>query len=681
MLVLCLDFTVSAGGKKEAPKPTEFKMGFLTSLSGSFAAVGETQKKGVLLAAEEVNAKGGLNMPWGKVKVTTLIKDDEAKLDVGVRRFRELTGEGINALTGTVWNPMSAAINEETKINPLPYLAGNVPALDSFKKGNPAVGTFSVAFTPWSIGYLAGASVVQKMGKKTIFFVSRADSWGKTIYEGLQAALKQYGGQVIGFAEYPLGTVDFSTAINKALEVKADVFMACQFGGDAIAIFKQAYDMGLHKKSMLFNTFTTNVVGKGIPADALKELYALSFYYYNLEGFDNPELVKKAKEYTEAHVKMFKEAPDAYGTICYMAAKLIFEAVEKGRDLRPGRGFQGHEHDDLRHGEGEDGLPQRPGTSRRLSRLHREGQGREGHEEPRRRLVGAGLLRRRIRSAVPRFSRVLTHREQPSGRLRRRNVFRSQRMSAYIIETKKVSKIFDGFRAVDKVDFTVRENDAVGIIGPNGAGKTTFINILTGNFKPEEGSVFFRGEDITAERTEKRVAKGIIRTFQLVHVFENLSVFDNMSLSYYRKHTDSSLPLGMYFTNFRKKRELGSRVEEALEIFGLAGVKDNTVSSLSLGNWKRLEIAMGWIADPLVFILDEPFAGISDHEIDEILLILKKLVGKKTIIVVEHKLSKLKELTDTLCVMHEGRIIASGSCEETLNSPEVRKSYWKIEEC
>ena len=329
LLMLVINISgIYAGGKKEAENPTEFKLGFMTSLSGMFAAVGETQRKGAILAAEEINAAGGLDMPWGKVKVVVSSKDDEAKLDVGVRRFRELQGEGIHALTGTVWNPLSAAINEETKLKPLPYLAANVPALDSFKKGNPAVGTYSVAFTPWSIGYLAGASVIEKLGKKRIFFVSRADSWGSTIYEGLEAAIKEYGGEVVGFAEFPKGTVDFSSAINKALEVKPDVFMACQFAGDAIAIFKQAYDMGLHKQSMLFNTWTTNVVGKGIPAAALKELYALNFYYYNLKGFNNPELTAMAEKYTKAHMERWNEPPDAYGTIAYIAAKIIFEATE-----------------------------------------------------------------------------------------------------------------------------------------------------------------------------------------------------------------------------------------------------------------------------------------------------------------------------------------------------------------
>ena len=320
---------IYAGGKKEAENPAEFKLGFMTSLSGMFAAVGETQKKGTLLAAEEINAKGGLDMPWGKVKVTVSVKDAEGKLDVGVRRFRELREEGIHAFTGTAWNPISAAINEEMKLDPIPYLAANVPALDSFKKGNPALGSYSVAFTPWSIGYLAGASVIEKMGKKKIFFVSRADSWGSTQFEGLQAAIKQYGGEVVGFEEYPKGTVDFSAAINKALKVKPDVFMSVQFGGDAIAIFKQAYDMGLHKETMLFNTWTTSLVGKGIPADALKELHALSFYYNYMDDFSDKKIAAGAKEFTKAHMDSFNVPPDAYGAIAYIATKIIFEAVEE----------------------------------------------------------------------------------------------------------------------------------------------------------------------------------------------------------------------------------------------------------------------------------------------------------------------------------------------------------------
>ena len=253
-------------------------------------------------------------------------------------------------------------------------------------------------------------------------------------------------------------------------------------------------------------------------------------------------------------------------------------------------------------------------------------------------------------------------------------------MNNYILQTKNASKIFGMFRAVDNVDFQIQENDAVGIIGPNGAGKTTFINILTGNYIPDEGEIFFNGNNITDMKIEKRVEEGIIRTYQLVHVFENLSVYDNLALSYYRKIKNSSFPKDMFFTDFFRNKKIGKKIIETLEVFSMTDSRDQIVSNLSLGNQKKLEIAMAWITDPQIFILDEPFAGISDHEIDSIVEILKKLKGLKTLIIVEHKLSKLTEIVDTLCVMNEGQMIASGPCEETLNSPEVRKSYWKIDD-
>jgi branched-chain amino acid transport system substrate-binding protein len=327
VLLVCLALGPVASPAAENPKV--FKLGFITSLSGTFAAVGETQKMGVLLAVEQINARGGLNMPWGKVKVEVLTKDDETKLDVGVRRFRELMAEGANGITGTTWNPMAAAFNEECKITPVPFFPGCVPAIDSFKKGNMADATFSVAFTPWSIGYLGGAIMSKNMGKKKIYSLSRADSWGKTIREGLTEALKQYGGQIIEVSESPQGTLDYTAAINKAKSMKPDVFLNDFFAGDAIASFKQAYELGLSKETTMFSAWITNVVGTGIPENALAGLYALNYYYYDLGNFEDKDLARRAKEYTEAHMKKFNEPPDAYGTIAYVACELMFKGVEK----------------------------------------------------------------------------------------------------------------------------------------------------------------------------------------------------------------------------------------------------------------------------------------------------------------------------------------------------------------
>jgi len=326
VFALALIFQAGAAGN-----PTEFKLGFMTSLSGAFAVLAETQRKGTLLAVAEINEAGGLKMPWGRVPVKLMIKDDEAKLDVGIRRYRELVESGINGFTGSCWNPMAAALNEESKLKPMPMISACVPAIDSFKKGNPATGSFSVAFTPWSIGYLTGQSVVQGLKAKKIFFLSRSDSWGNTIYDGLKAALKEVGGEVIGFAEYPLGNVDFSSAINKAIAAKPDVFVAVQTGADAIALYKQAYDMGLMNATTVFNSWTMNYVAKTIPRASLAKIPSLTFHYYDVEGgVTDKALVEKTKKFTEGHKKMFGgEPPDAYTTLAYMAATIMFEAVEK----------------------------------------------------------------------------------------------------------------------------------------------------------------------------------------------------------------------------------------------------------------------------------------------------------------------------------------------------------------
>ena len=246
-----------------------------------------------------------------------------------------------------------------------------------------------------------------------------------------------------------------------------------------------------------------------------------------------------------------------------------------------------------------------------------------------------------------------------------------------VIKTERVTKRFGDFVAVDHVDFSIDRNETIGIIGPNGAGKTTFLNLLTGFYIPDEGGVFHEGREITKDAPEKRVAAGIIRTFQLVRVFDNLSVYENMGLAYYRKKRNASLSLHMFVSNLDHP-EIQKKVDENLEMFELGQLSGEKVGNLSLGSKRRLEIAMAFIANPVVLALDEPFAGLGDLEIDEVIRVFQKYSHQKTILIVEHKISKLLGIVDRLAVMHEGKIIASGPPKETLEEPEVRRVYWKV---
>jgi len=249
--------------------------------------------------------------------------------------------------------------------------------------------------------------------------------------------------------------------------------------------------------------------------------------------------------------------------------------------------------------------------------------------------------------------------------------------AAEIIRTENVTKRFGPMTAVDNVSYLLRENEVAGIVGSNGAGKTSFFNLLTGFYFPEEGRIFYRGEDITRLTPQQRVARGMMRTFQLTAAFDNLSVVDNLVLSYFRAHETPTL-FNLLFNTCRAQRKQ-PKVIETLETFDLAHVRDRLVKNLSLGEKRRLEIAMAVLAEPKVLLLDEPLAGLAESEIQSVLGVLRARVGRQTILIVEHKISHVQEFLQRLTVMHEGRVIADGPCEEALRHPEVRRSYWQIE--
>ncbi|MCC6533661.1 MAG: ABC transporter ATP-binding protein [Burkholderiales bacterium] len=248
---------------------------------------------------------------------------------------------------------------------------------------------------------------------------------------------------------------------------------------------------------------------------------------------------------------------------------------------------------------------------------------------------------------------------------------------AAIVRAENVTKRFGALTAVDQVSYSLRRNEVAGIFGSNGAGKTTFFNLLTGYYVPEEGSIWYKGEDITRRPIQQRVAMGMMRTFQLTSTFDNLSVVDNLVLAFYRAHRSVSL-WRMLFSTCRAHRN-EPRVLAALETFDLGDQRDKEVRHLSLGEKRRLEIAMSMLAEPEVLLLDEPLAGLADSEIKSVLEVLGRQVGKQTIVIVEHKVSAVKEFVQRLLVMHEGRVIAEGGYDECMQHPEVRRSYWQID--
>jgi branched-chain amino acid transport system substrate-binding protein len=324
-----------ANGSTLAADPTKIKVGILLPLTGTFAAVAETQRDGALLAIDVINKRGGLNMPWGKVTVESVIADDEAKQDIGVRRYRYMVSEGVYGVGGQTWAPLAYAINAIVSKEPMTYFPVCVMAKEAFQKGKLAPSTFATAYSPWTVGYMAGQAAVKTLGKKRIFFLARSDSWGWDMRDGATAAAKELGAQIVGYDEVSLGTSDYTTILQKVRAAKPDVFISAQFAADAVALLKQVHQTGLGKEMTIFNAFITNVVAKGLPPEALEGVYSMHYFYYDLTGFPDKEVVKSASAFTDLYRSKYKRPPDAYATIAYVAYMEMFRGFEAAKSFDP----------------------------------------------------------------------------------------------------------------------------------------------------------------------------------------------------------------------------------------------------------------------------------------------------------------------------------------------------------
>jgi branched-chain amino acid transport system ATP-binding protein len=252
-------------------------------------------------------------------------------------------------------------------------------------------------------------------------------------------------------------------------------------------------------------------------------------------------------------------------------------------------------------------------------------------------------------------------------------------MNDIIISTHAVRKEFNGLVAVNNVDYEIRENETAGIIGPNGAGKSTFFNLLTGYFIPDAGTINYFGKEITQMAPYNRVDLGIVRTFQLVSVLDNLTVLENIMLARIRFDASYRVRKRFFLKGLLKSREVDVCMR-ALDSIGIADKSNVKVSGLSYGKKRELEIAIALSMDPKLLLLDEPLAGLGTFEINEIMSIIRALKGKFTIVLVEHKISQIMDLVEKLHVMHEGQIICCGEPNRVICDPTVQECYFGKED-
>ncbi len=241
----------------------------------------------------------------------------------------------------------------------------------------------------------------------------------------------------------------------------------------------------------------------------------------------------------------------------------------------------------------------------------------------------------------------------------------------FILETQKLTKEFKGFVAVDKVNLQVRRGTIHALIGPNGAGKTTCFNLLTKFIKPTSGVILFNGTDITAEAPAQIARRGIIRSFQISAVFPHLTVLENVRVALQRK-------LGTSFHFWRAESSLDGLNARALELLAsvdLEGYAHNVTVELSYGRKRALEIATTLAMDPELMLLDEPTQGMGLEDVDRIRQLIKKVAANRTVLMVEHNMSVVSSIADTITVLQRGATLAEGPYAQVSKNPAVMEAY------
>jgi branched-chain amino acid transport system ATP-binding protein len=237
-----------------------------------------------------------------------------------------------------------------------------------------------------------------------------------------------------------------------------------------------------------------------------------------------------------------------------------------------------------------------------------------------------------------------------------------------------LTKDFAGFVAVNGVDLQIRRGTIHALIGPNGAGKTTCFNLLTKFLQPTRGRILFKGEDITSMQPADVARLGLVRSFQISAVFPHMSVLENVRIALQRARGGS-------FDFWRSAAVLDEFNDRALALIadvGLSSFTDWIAVELPYGRKRALEIATTLALDPEMLLLDEPTAGMGHEDVDRIAQLIKRVSADRTVLMVEHNLSVVADLSDHITVLTRGRVLAEGDYGTVSNNPEVREAYMGV---
>jgi branched-chain amino acid transport system ATP-binding protein len=240
-----------------------------------------------------------------------------------------------------------------------------------------------------------------------------------------------------------------------------------------------------------------------------------------------------------------------------------------------------------------------------------------------------------------------------------------------LLETQTLVKEFKGFVAVDRVSLRVRRGEIHALIGPNGAGKTTLFNLLTKFLQPTSGAIFYHGEDITREAPADIARRGIARSFQISAVFPHLTVLENVRVALQSK-------LGTSFYFWRSEKSLTKLNDRAMQLLAEVGLEEwalTPAADLAYGRKRALELSTTLALDPELMLLDEPTQGMGHEDVARVTQLIKKVATHRTVLMVEHNMSVVASIADTISVLQRGQVIAAGPYAEVSKNPQVIEAY------
>ncbi|MCR5273594.1 MAG: ABC transporter ATP-binding protein [Lachnospiraceae bacterium] len=247
-----------------------------------------------------------------------------------------------------------------------------------------------------------------------------------------------------------------------------------------------------------------------------------------------------------------------------------------------------------------------------------------------------------------------------------------------LLSVKGLGISFGGLRAVDKFNINIEKGQLYGLIGPNGAGKTTVFNMLTGVYKPTDGTIMLDGKDITGKTNIEINREGIARTFQNIRLFKEQTVLDNVKIGLHNRYKYSTLDGILRTPKYhRVEKEMDEKAIELLKVFDLDNEANVLSSNLPYGKQRKLEIARALATDPVLLLLDEPAAGMNPKETEELMETIRFVRDNfdMTVLLIEHDMKLVSGICEELTVLNFGEVLAAGKTTDVLNNPEVIKAY------